>query len=41
MPHFVVDCSSNVVASIPAEIILNEVYYTAAATGLFKLDDIK
>lgn len=41
MPHFIIDCSSNVTASIPIEIILKEVYYTAAATGLFKPDDIK
>ena len=41
MPHFVIDCSANVVASTPVEIILKEVYYTAAATGLFELRDIK
>ena len=41
MPHFVVDCSSNVTASVPVEIILKEIYYTAAATKLFKPGDIK
>ena len=41
MPHFILDCSSNVTTQVPIEIILKEVYYTAAGTKLFKLDDIK
>ena len=41
MPQFVIDCTSSVIASIPVEIILKEVYYTAAATQLFKPGDIK
>ena len=41
MPHFVIDCSENVLRRrAPAE-ILREVHDTAEATGLFKKGDIK
>lgn len=41
MPHFVIDCSPDVIASIPVEIFIKEIFYSAAQTGLFDLDDIK
>ena len=41
MPHFVIDCSPNVIASIPVEIFYKEIFYSAAQTGLFDPDDIK
>ena len=41
MPHFILDCSSDVITQVPIEVILKEVYYTAARTNLFKLGDIK
>src|SRR5215213_4077660 len=41
MPHFVIDCSENVLRRrAPAE-ILREVHDTADASGLFKKGDIK
>ncbi len=41
MPHFVIDCSPRVLGLWPVEMILKEVHYTAAATNLFDIDDIK
>jgi 5-carboxymethyl-2-hydroxymuconate isomerase len=41
MPHFVIDCSENVLRIHPPEEILREVHDTAEATRLFKKGDIK
>ncbi len=41
MPHFVIDCSENVLQTVPAATIIQEVYDTANATGLFRSGDIK
>lgn len=41
MPHFVIDCSENVLRTRAAGEILREVHDTADATGLFKAGDIK
>lgn len=41
MPHFIVDCSENILTlKTPGE-ILKEIHDTAEATGLFKKGDIK
>lgn len=41
MPHFVIECSSNVLAMQTAEVIMNSVYAAADSTGLFAPNDIK
>jgi len=41
MPHFIIDCSENVLRLRAPEEILREVHDTAEATGLFKKGDIK
>jgi len=41
MPHFVIDCSENILRLRAAEEILRAVHDTAEATGLFKKGDIK
>ncbi|ASZ13697.1 5-carboxymethyl-2-hydroxymuconate Delta-isomerase [Chitinophaga pendula] len=41
MPHFVIECSSNVLAQQPAAIIMDTVYAAAESTGLFAPNDIK
>jgi 5-carboxymethyl-2-hydroxymuconate isomerase len=41
MPHFVIDCSENILRLKAPEEILREVHDTAEATGLFKKGDIK
>jgi len=41
MPHFIIDCSENVLTLQPAEKILKEVHDTADLTGLFATGDIK
>lgn len=41
MPHFVIDCSENVLTQKSGEKILTAVHDTAEATGLFKPGDIK
>lgn len=41
MPHFVIDCSENILLLHSSEEILREVHDTAQATGLFKKGDIK
>lgn len=41
MPHFVIDCSENILQINSPEEILREVHDTAEATGLFKNGDIK
>lgn len=41
MPHFIIDCSENVLNLKSPEDILRAVHDTADATGLFKKGDIK
>ena len=41
MPHFVIDCSENIIAMKTPEAIMQAVYDTAEATGLFAPGDIK
>ena len=41
MPHFVIDCSENIINLKPPEEIMQAVYDTAASTGLFDQGDIK
>lgn len=41
MPHFVIDCSPNVIAWKRVESIMKEIHDTAESTGLFKPGDIK
>lgn len=41
MPHFVVDCSENILRIHSPEEILRQIHDTAEATGLFKKGDIK
>lgn len=41
MPHFVIECSANVLTKQSADVIMNTVHDTAAATGLFADNDIK
>jgi len=41
MPHFVVDCSENILQIHSPEEILRQIHATAEATGLFKKGDIK
>lgn len=40
MQQFVVDCSANLIESIPVEIFYKEIYYSAAASGFFRNEDI-
>ncbi|HEV7231801.1 MAG TPA: 5-carboxymethyl-2-hydroxymuconate Delta-isomerase [Bacteroidia bacterium] len=41
MPHFVIDCSENIIKLKSPEEIMQAVYDVAEATGLFAQDDIK
>jgi 5-carboxymethyl-2-hydroxymuconate isomerase len=41
MPHFIIDCSENVLYQQSADKIMSVVYETAEATGLFAEGDIK
>lgn len=41
MPHFVIECSENIVSQKSEEEILQTVYETAESTGLFAEGDIK
>ena len=41
MPHFIVDCSKNILELKDPKEILNEVFETAFSTGLFSKDAIK
>jgi 5-carboxymethyl-2-hydroxymuconate isomerase len=41
MPHFVIECSKNILALQSADLIMNTVYNAANATGLFAENDIK
>ena len=41
MPHFVIDCSENIITLKSPEEIMQAVYDTAESTGLFAKGDIK
>ena len=41
MPHFVIDCSENIIVQKNPEEIMQAVYDVAEATELFAKDDIK
>jgi len=41
MPHFVIDCSENIISARTPEEIMQAVYNTAESTGLFAEGDIK
>ncbi|MCK0107914.1 5-carboxymethyl-2-hydroxymuconate Delta-isomerase [Flavobacteriaceae bacterium S0825] len=41
MPHFVIDCSQQIIELKSPENIMQKVYDTAESTGLFAPDDIK
>jgi 5-carboxymethyl-2-hydroxymuconate isomerase len=41
MPHFIIDCSEDVLQQKTADEIMDAVYETADATGLFAPNDIK
>lgn len=41
MPHFIIDCSENVLNEASAELIMQEVYNAAESTNLFAKGDIK
>jgi 5-carboxymethyl-2-hydroxymuconate isomerase len=41
MPHFVIDCSENIIQQKPPAEIMQAVYDVAEATGLFAPNDIK
>ena len=41
MPHFIIDCSENVIEQKSPDEIMQAVYDAAEATGLFEANDIK
>ena len=41
MPHFIIECSENLLVQKRPEEIMQAVYDTAEATGLFAVNDIK
>ena len=41
MPHFVVDCSEDIVSAQPEEEIIEQIYLVAVASKLFDKNDIK
>ncbi|HUZ58177.1 MAG TPA: 5-carboxymethyl-2-hydroxymuconate Delta-isomerase [Hanamia sp.] len=41
MPHFIIDCSENIIHQRTPDEIMQAVYDAAEATGLFAQDDIK
>ncbi|HKR00540.1 MAG TPA: 5-carboxymethyl-2-hydroxymuconate Delta-isomerase [Pyrinomonadaceae bacterium] len=41
MPHFIIDCSENILQQKSPDEIMRAVYDVAEATGLFAVDDIK
>ncbi|HUS11384.1 MAG TPA: 5-carboxymethyl-2-hydroxymuconate Delta-isomerase [Pyrinomonadaceae bacterium] len=41
MPHFIIDCSENIIEQEPPEAIMQAVHDVANATGLFAVNDIK
>ncbi|AQX86186.1 5-carboxymethyl-2-hydroxymuconate Delta-isomerase [Elizabethkingia bruuniana] len=41
MPNFIIDCSQDIIQQAAPDDIMNAVYETAEATGLFAANDIK
>ena len=41
MPNFIIDCSQDIIQQVAPDKIMNAVYETAEATGLFAANDIK
>ena len=41
MPHFIIDCSDDIISQVNPEEIMQAVYDTADATGIFMENDIK
>ncbi|MGN6248708.1 MAG: 5-carboxymethyl-2-hydroxymuconate Delta-isomerase [Ginsengibacter sp.] len=41
MPHFIIDCSEDIITSIPPEEIMQAIYEVAESTKLFEENDIK
>jgi 5-carboxymethyl-2-hydroxymuconate isomerase len=41
MPHFIIDCSANILAQVSEEEILHAVHNSTDASGLFVKEDIK
>ncbi|MFP3597837.1 5-carboxymethyl-2-hydroxymuconate Delta-isomerase [Chryseobacterium sp. SIMBA_029] len=41
MPHFIIECSKNILQQRTPEEIMNVVYETADSSGIFALNDIK
>jgi len=41
MPHFIMDCSENILALHQEEVIIEQIHLVAHATGLFDEGDIK
>lgn len=41
MPHFIIDCSENLITKVSPQEIMQEVYDAADSTGLFAKGDIK
>lgn len=41
MPHFIIDCSQDIIQQKTPDEIMDAVYQTAESTGLFALNDIK
>jgi len=41
MPHFVIECSKNVLEQQPSDVIMKTVYDAAVSTGLFADNDVK
>jgi len=41
MPHFIIECSENIIQQNSADVIMQAVYDAAEGTGLFATNDIK
>lgn len=41
MPHFIIDCSQDIIQQVSPDLIMDTVYQAAEATQLFALNDIK
>ncbi|GAB5526690.1 MAG: 5-carboxymethyl-2-hydroxymuconate Delta-isomerase [Roseivirga sp.] len=41
MPHFIIDCSANVLSDTSEEQVITEIHQVAVASGLFTENDIK
>jgi 5-carboxymethyl-2-hydroxymuconate isomerase len=41
MPHFIIDCSKNIIKQYSPDELMQAVFDVAEATGLFDVNDIK